>query len=351
MLIHSRPPLVAAALLFLLLGGGWLLAFGSNVLIPFALALVLWVLVNAIAGRLGRLLGRPRQETRALCLAVAILLLILALGFVVHLIITNVGAVSASATDYEAKLMALLPALADELGLTPPTFAELLGLIELDVWIRRIAGMMVTFTSNIGLVILYVAFLLLEQHMFDAKIDALCREPGQAAQVRQVLGQIERRVERYLWIKTIFSIAVALLSWCVLYVAGIANPGFWGLVVFLLNYIPVLGTFLGVLLPSLLALVQTASIGPTLLIALSLGVIQFSLGTVLEPRLMGRTLNLSPVVIVLSLAVWGGLWGVVGMFLCVPIMVMLTIAGGQIPATRPFAILLTADGRTDPGAG
>ena len=104
-------------------------------------------------------------------------------------------------------------------------------------------------------------------------------------------------------------------------------------------------------LPSLLALVQLASIGPTLLIALSLGVIQFSLGTVLEPRLMGRTLNLSPVVIVLSLAVWGGLWGVVGMFLCVPIMVMLTIAGGQIPATRPFAILLTADGRTDPGAG
>ena len=350
-MLDSPRPLAAAALLFLLLGTGWLLTIGRNVLIPFALALVLWLLVNAIARQIGRLLGRSRYETRGLCLAVAILLLVMTLASVVRLIITNVGAVSAAAPDYEAQLMALLPALADQLGLTPPSFADLLGLIELDVWIRRIAAMMVTFTSNIGLIALYVGFLLLEQHMFDAKIDALCREPGRTARVRQVLGQFEQRVERYLWIKTIFSIAVALLSWCVLYAAGTANPAFWGLVVFLLNYIPVLGSFLGVLLPSLITLVQLASLGPTLLVAGSLAVIQFSLGTVLEPRLMGRTLNLSPVVIVLSLAAWGSLWGVVGMFLCVPIMVMLTIAFGQFAATRPLAILLTADGRLDPEPG
>jgi predicted PurR-regulated permease PerM len=150
-----------------------------------------------------------------------------------------------------------------------------------------------------------------------------------------------------LWIKTLMSVATASLSWCVLAAVGCSNASFWALIIFMLNYIPFVGSLLGVLFPALLILVQFGSFGPFVTVLVGLAVIQFSLGNVLEPRLMGSSLNLSPVAIVVSLATWGGLWGVAGMFLCVPIMVSVMIVFAHFAPTRPLAILLSATGRLD----
>ena len=344
----SSTPLVAAAWLATLLMTGLILAAGRDVLIPLALALLIWHLINALAARYGKVRVRGRVPDRWLRLILAVLTIVVAVVVALNLIVSNVGAVSAAAPLYEANLLALLPRLADALGLPPPqSLSDLLGQIELDVWIRSLSAALAAFAGSIGLVALYVAFLLLEQETFDRKIDALFPASDEAASVRRLLGHIERRIERYLWIKTLMSVATAILSWCVLAAVGCQNASFWALVIFMLNYIPFVGSALGVLLPALLTLVQFGSFGPFLAVAAGLALVQFSLGNVLEPRLMGNSLNLSPIAIVVSLAVWGGLWGVAGMFLCVPIMVIVMIVCAHFAATRPLAILLSADGRLD----
>jgi AI-2 transport protein TqsA len=339
-------PLIAAAWLALLLMTGLILAAGRDVLIPLALAVLIWQLVNAIAVRYRKIRIRGHVAERSARLTLAVLTIVAALALVVNLVVSNVGAVSTAASVYEANLLTLLPRFADAFGLPhPQSVGELVGQIDLDVWIRSVSSALAAFAGSIGLVALYVAFMLFEQATFDRKIDALFPTPDKAAAVRKLLGHIERRIERYLWIKTLISAATALLSWCVLATVGCSNAGFWALVIFLLNYVPFVGALLGVLFPALLTLLQFGSFGPFLAVVITLTVIQFSLGSVLEPRLMGSSLNLSPMAIMVSLAVWGGLWGVAGMFLCVPIMVIVMIVCAHFAPTRPLAVLLSATGQ------
>jgi predicted PurR-regulated permease PerM len=132
-----------------------------------------------------------------------------------------------------------------------------------------------------------------------------------------------------------------------MWAVGVDFAAFWALMIFLLNFIPIIGALLGVTFPSLLALVQFETIGPFLVTSLALSGAQFVVSNLVEPRLMGRKLHLSPLVIILSLAFWGGLWGVVGMILCVPIMVILMIICGHFGPTRPIAIMLSSDGEID----
>ncbi len=113
--------------------------------------------------------------------------------------------------------------------------------------------------------------------------------------------------------------------------------------IFALNYIPYIGAWLGVIFPALLALVQFDTLTPFLVTTAALTAIQFTGGSIIEPRLMGTGLNVSPVFMLLSLALWGMVWGVVGMFLAVPMMVVVMIVCSHIEATRPIAVLLSAD--------
>ena len=131
----------------------------------------------------------------------------------------------------------------------------------------------------------------------------------------------------------------------VLVAVGLDLAGFWAFVIFLLAYIPTIGSLLGVIFPALMALLQFGGISEFLIIAVGLGAAQLVIGNVLEPRMMGRSLNLSSLVVIVSLAVWGSLWGVTGMFLSVPITVVLMIILAQFKQTRPIAILLSANGK------
>ena len=341
-------PFVPAAWLALILLAGYLLHAGRSVLIPLALAILIWQLINAISTRVQRISFAgyvPGRWNRRLA---ATLVVVLALWLMVNLIAHNIGAVTANAPRYEANLLALLPRLAGMFGLPPPaSVGDLMGQIRLDAVIRSLSAVLAGLLGSLGLVALYVAFMLVEQETFDRKIDALFPDPEQAATVRGALAQIERRIERYLWIKTLMSLAVAVLSWAVLSLIGCQNASFWALVVFIINYIPVLGSFIGVVFPSLLVLVQFGSFGPFFVSVMLLSFIQVGIGNFLEPRLMGSSLNLSPLAIIVSLAVWGGLWGLAGMFLCVPLTVILVIVCAQFDSTRPLAVLLSARGRPD----
>ena len=126
---------------------------------------------------------------------------------------------------------------------------------------------------------------------------------------------------------------------------GLDFAALWAVLITVLNFVPYVGSVLGVVFPALMAIVQFDDFGTILTLLVSLTALQFAIGNFLDPYVMGNSLNLSPFAILISLAVWSELWGVPGAFLAVPITAIVTIVFSEFPGTRPIAVLLSRSGR------
>ena len=196
------------------------------------------------------------------------------------------------------------------------------------------------------LVLLAVIFMLLEAPSLSLKLKSACQLSAEAeARIRRVLGAINQ----YMVIKTLTSLATALLIWLWLWLLGIDFAALWGFLAFLLNFIPFVGAILMTIPAVLLALVQT-DIQTTLLVALGYLFANTLIGSFLEPRIMGRGLGISTLAVFVSLLFWGWVLGTVGVFLSVPLTIALIIAMEASPQTRPLAILLGPDMTPQPGS-
>jgi predicted PurR-regulated permease PerM len=147
--------------------------------------------------------------------------------------------------------------------------------------------------------------------------------------------------------KTLICLLTGILSYIVLLLVGVDFPVFWAFLIFLFNYIPVIGSYVATLLPVIFSFLQFGSFTPGLMVLIFVGAIQVVIGNFIDPRFMGNSVNLSPLVIILSMAFWGAIWGITGMFLSVPIMVIIVIAFSKMPRFRPFAILMSGNGEID----
>jgi predicted PurR-regulated permease PerM len=200
--------------------------------------------------------------------------------------------------------------------------------------------MALTNVSNIFatglLVLLAVIFMLIEAPGLSAKLRTAFHLTEEAeVRRRRVLSAISQ----YMVIKSLTSLATALCIWLWLWILGIDFAFLWGLLAFLLNFVPFIGALLMTIPAVLLALVQT-DLQTTLLVALGYLVVNTVIGSILEPRIMGRGLGISTLAVFLSLLFWGWVLGTVGVFLSVPLTIALIIALDASPQTRPFAILL-----------
>jgi predicted PurR-regulated permease PerM len=162
----------------------------------------------------------------------------------------------------------------------------------------------------------------------------------------QTMEKVSKSIREYALVKTGTNLATAVLCLLVLWATGQDFALFWGFLIFLLNFIPTFGSILAVGLPAMFALLQFEGWAPVAIVLVGISLAHGLIGYLLEPRLMGRTLNISPLVILISLSIWGSIWGVVGMILAVPIMVALMIVLAAIPAGRPIAVWMSADGLT-----
>ena len=225
-------------------------------------------------------------------------------------------------------------------------FLENVNLGSLLGWLGGSVGNLLTALILVGI---YTGFLFAEQKVMDSKLEALAGNPEKAIRLRAILGEIGSSVQGYIWMKTLISLVTGLLSYVVLRLVGVDFAAVFALLIFLLNFIPNIGSILGVLLPALLTLVQFDTLTPFLVITLGLGAVQFLIGNLVEPALMGKSLNLSSLMIILSLTFWGMLWGIPGMFLSVPIMVMFAIVCARFESLRSIAVMLSADGQINTG--
>ena len=160
-----------------------------------------------------------------------------------------------------------------------------------------------------------------------------------------IFAKIDKSMSSYISLKSFTSLINCVLSYFILLGVGIESPVFWAFLIFVFNFIPSIGPIMGTLLPALFSLIQFGEFVPFLVILIGAGGAAMLVGSLVEPKLVGNTLNISPLVAILSLAVWGAIWGITGMLLCVPITVALIIILAQFPTTRPVAILLSEKGK------
>jgi predicted PurR-regulated permease PerM len=196
--------------------------------------------------------------------------------------------------------------------------------------------------SSVFLVLIYTIFLFLEEASFKMKFRKLFQGSHLSA-MNDILKEIENSVMKYLGIKTLLSLITATLSYIILLSVGVDFPVFWAFIVFLFNYIPFIGSIVATLFPVVFSYLQFGAFIPSLLILIFLGSVQVLIGNFLDPKLTGDTVNISPIVVILSLAFWGAIWGIAGMLLSVPLMSIIIIILSKFEKTKPIAIILSGD--------
>ena len=331
---------------------GWVLYIGRSVFVPIVFAVLLAYVIVGLARALERLPAVGARLPAWLRYTLSILAIAGLLAACVSLAVNNVGRLVQQAPVYQDLLLARIQRVAEFFGIeAAPTWTTLRdGLLEqgrLQDLIGPTVMSVTGFASAVVIVFVYVAFLLIEKRKFRAKLGLLSDDPQSVTRIRDVIDNINSRIGQYLAIKTLINVILGAVCWAVMAPFGLEFVAFWALVIAVLNYMPYIGSVLGVLLPMAWAIVQFDDLGTLLTLLLLLSVAQFVIGYFLDPFLMGNSLNLSPFVILASLTVWGSLWGIAGAFLAVPITSALVIVFSEFRGTRPIAVLMSHGGQLD----
>lgn len=334
--VKHHPALNLLLFAIILLG----LYVGKNLLIPLVMALVVWYLINAIGSQIGRIEIGDHRAPKWLRTTLAVLVVFSFFWFVGRLVASNLEEFAGVADEYNAKIDKISADLSEEFNI--PTIEEVDKQVDIGMYVESAINSSFTFLSALFVVIFYVVFLMLEQRIFYKKVNLIFKHKEDKAQYFKTIERIDQSMKKYMSVKSFLALVVAVCTYIVLVLFHIDYAILWAFLAFLLNFIPFIGAFIAIMLPTALSLMQFGDNGVTLALFIILNVIQIIIGNFLEPRMVGKSLNLSPLVVILSLAFWGALWGVAGAFLCVPITVAIMIILAQFPSTRTVAILLSA---------
>ncbi len=329
---------------------GWVLHVGRDIFVPAVFGAVIVYVIVGLAQVLGRLPAVGGMLPLPLRYVLSIAVIGAAFFLLAYLVMANKEHALALAPGYQQSLLAAIQRVAVYFGVeTEPTWAtlrqDLLARIDLQRMFAALLASVGSIAVTFVVVLLYATFLLLERRGFETKLANLSDDPARVARIRGVIGVINRRIGSYLALKTLISLLLGLASYGVMRLFGLEFAALWAVLTAFLNFVPYLGSALGVIFPVLMTIVQFEDFGVVLTMLLALTAVQFAIGNFLDPYVMGNSLNLSPFAILVSLAVWTELWGVPGAFLAVPITAIVTIVFAEFPGTRPVAVLLSKSGR------
>ena len=326
----------------------FLLVQARFILISLAVAIILFSLTADVISFIARQRIGRLHVPHWLASVAALLLIGAALLAVTSIVVAQVNTILQITLAYAERAPEAIAALFAWAG--PDTKAAVLNSmqsIELSGYLRGAAGGATSLTQASVLVILFVGFLFAERIWFQTKLLAFTGNPAQAQRVGRIISSIIHRVNYYLLVKTAISLVTGIMTYVLARAFGMEVAMPLGVITFVLNFIPNVGSIVATGLVALAAYVQFGDPWLTAVIFAIAGTIQFVNGSIIDPMLMGRALRLSSFGILLSLAFWGAVWGVPGMFLSVPIMVMLLVVCSHVPALRPVAILLSREGLPD----
>lgn len=328
---------------------GWLLWIGKPILLPvFSAVISVYILSTAAASMqnlplIGRLPAWARRGIILILFTVTVIMLFI-------LVIDNLAQVAAVLPSYEENLERLISRNASLLGIEDePTWENLrratLDQIDVRSWVAPALVSLRGFGITLFLIVLYSSFFIAERGVMARKVIIAMGDETSGLRAISLLSRINERIGQYLFVKTVVNAILGALSFVIIWLLDIEFALFWAVLIAFLNYIPYIGSLIGVIFPVLLSLAQFGSISMAVAVMVSLTTVQMFVAFFLEPRMMGRAFNLSPFAVLLALAFWSTLWGLPGALLAVPLTVSLVLVLAELHVTRPIAILLSANGK------
>ena len=321
--------------ILVLVAVGVVLKYTATVILPLVIA---WLLSFLLAPVVNYMTARKIPTT----LAVFIILIFL-LG-VIYLsgtfLYTRITAFAAAYPRYHSRMTELIATYSSQLNLSFDPLAGYNWGQSIGRFLVSLSGSIFAFVSKLVLVVIFLFFILLGKPLFKYKILKSFSD-DKANQFSQITFSITAQIRRYLGLQFLISFGTGFMVWFALVMIGVDFAVTWGALAFLLNFIPTVGSIASSIPPLLLALVQFyPSLWPGVITFLSILTIQLGIGNGIAPKILGDQLNLSPVVILLSLLFWGWLWGVVGALLSVPITAALKIVCENIEPLQPISVMM-----------
>lgn len=323
--------------IILLFAAGFVLKLARPVLVPFILAVFLSYILDPALTFLTRC-RCPRPWAVLIVLALMSVVLYL-LGVMVY---SSGKALVAELPKYQDRLAEIGRFLDRGIGPFKVDVPSVLGSLDIDKVGGFVVGSIGPFFGVLGklaLVFLFLAVIVAGRGRGEVKLLKLAGD-GRSSRVRSLLDRINHEVRKYLVLKTLISLANGLEVWLVLTLFGVDFAALFGLLAFLLNFVPNIGSLIATVLRVGFAFFQFGTFWtPFLVLVITVGIDEI-LGTVIEPRVLGKGLDLSPLLVFFSLVFWGWLWGIPGMILSVPLTAVIRIVCQNLPALRPAAVLM-----------
>jgi len=305
----------------------------APLLVPLLLATFLAIVTAPVV-----LWLEERKVPSPIAVVLALLVNAGVLGVIGIIVSGSLAGFSLRLPEYEARFIALIANATDWLSAYGVASDQLVELISpgavmgtVAELFKSVAGML----SNLVLVLIIVVFMLFEGLGVRDKLLRIIKHPERLDR----LARGTRRVNKYLAVKSATSAATGIVCGLLCFVVGVDFPLLWGILAFLLNFIPTIGSIIAAIPPVFLALILLGP-GEALLVAGGFLAVNFSIGNFLEPRILGRTLGLSPLVVFLSMVLWSWLLGPIGALLAVPLTMVVRIALDDTEDLRWIAVLL-----------
>ena len=260
-----------------------------------------------------------------------------------QLINSNIDELIKKLPDYQNQVIWLIKQFFQATHIPEPkSINDMLTNINITKIFETVFSGITAIFQNTGMIFFYTLFILLEYRYFSDKLSLMIIDESKRNNIKETIKKIKYDTKWYFIIKTIVSFFTALFSYLVMASLWLDFSIFWAFLIFILNFIPNVGSIIALFFPISIALIQKdMSLLSFSFITSGLIWIQILMWNIIEPKFMWNRLNLSPLAIILSLSFWWALWGIVGMLLSVPIMVIINIILAKIPSTKPIAILLS----------
>jgi len=326
---------------------GFVLYQIRSIVLPFALAIFISYVLNPLIQ-----FFEDRKVPTFLAILLALFLTFLVLNLFGILIYSSVKSFAVEFPKYEQRLSTLFYKIVDFFKIPREVLSphaatgdrlrwlDSIQNLSLNQIVLNTLGSILNFMSNTVLVLLFLLFIFIGRNQVVKKL-GIAFDPETSKRLTTILQNINKQIQKYLIAKGLISLATGLLFFIVLSIFDVEFAIIWGLLAFLLNFIPNIGSLIATLLPLSVALIQFDSWTTLLWLTLLLGGVQFLLGNIIDPRFVGHSVNLSPLVVLFSLMFWGWLWGIIGMFLAIPISVVIKIFFENIDSLRFIGVMMS----------
>lgn len=323
------------------------LFYGQSIVVPFLIALLIWFVVKKTRNIIDKL-GFAREYIPTWFKTLLASAVVFGVLFITGELLTyNIENIVESYSTYAGDSETISTKISEMINLEKgDQIQKYLESGDFQQYLQLFLKSISEILGNILLILFYIIFLFIEEGLVARKMQLFFNDDNERHESFQAtMKKIDKMLSRYFILKSIINLTSATIAFIIMWSIDLQSPFFWAAVIFFLSFIPFIGPIVSTLLPAAFSIIQTGDFILFGIIFFGIGSVQAFVGNFVEPKIMGNTLNISPLVAIFSLALWGSLWGVIGMLLSVPITVAIIIILAQFPTTRRAAILMSEKGK------